>query len=100
MGKRIKTAREAAGLTQDKLAVILRTKKSTISAYENDKVDIKSSILLEIAKTLNCSVIYLLEGNLENSIDDRLQNVWKRLPNSEVKRVALAQLEALASLQV
>ena len=62
MGTRIREMRKAAGMSQEQLAEILCTKKATISAYENDHIDIKSSIVLEIAKALNCSGSYLLEG--------------------------------------
>ena len=47
--------RKAAGMSQEQLAELLCTKKATISAYENDRIDIKSSIVLEIAKALGCT---------------------------------------------
>ena len=43
---------------REQLAELLRTKKATISAYENDRIDIKSSIVLEIAKALGCTGSY------------------------------------------
>ena len=47
-------------LTQEELAEALCIKKSTVSMYENDKVDIKGSILVEISEVLDTSVNYLL----------------------------------------
>ena len=43
MGTRIREMRKAAGMSQEQLAELLCTKKATISAYENDRIDIKSS---------------------------------------------------------
>ncbi len=37
-------------MMQEKLAEELCVKKSTISMYENDKVDIKGSILIELSR--------------------------------------------------
>ena len=48
IGKRIREMRLAAGMSQEQLAEALCTKKCTISAYETDKIDIKSSILKEL----------------------------------------------------
>lgn len=47
-------------MTQEELAEALHIKKSTVSMYENDKVDIKGSILIELSKVLNTSPNYLL----------------------------------------
>lgn len=44
------------------------TKKSIVSAYENDKTDIKISILKQMAKILDTSVFYLA-GEFPNSQD-------------------------------
>ena len=41
LGQRIKAQRMKMGYTQEQLAEIMCVPKSTISAYENDKVDIK-----------------------------------------------------------
>ena len=41
LGQRIKAQRIRVGYTQEQLAEIMCVPKSTISAYENDKVDIK-----------------------------------------------------------
>ena len=74
MGTRIREMRKAVGMSQEQLAEILCTKKATISAYENDHIDIKSSIVLEIAKALNCSGSYLLEGKKAEVLDVRIMD--------------------------
>ena len=45
IGKRIRECRVKVGMTQEELAEALITKKSTVSAYENDKIDIKICLL-------------------------------------------------------
>ena len=73
----------------------LYTKKCTISAYETDKIDIKSSILKELAAVLHCSASYLLEGNKETEVDARLMTVLKEIEKSGLTEIALMQLRAL-----
>ena len=65
--KSIQECRVKMGMTQEKLAETLITKKSTISAYENDKIDIKVSVLKDLAKVLCTNVSYLVDGD-ENDI--------------------------------
>jgi HTH-type transcriptional regulator / antitoxin HipB len=49
---RIVKARESAGLTQEELAVRLKTQKTAISRIENHAEDIKLSTLARVAKAL------------------------------------------------
>ncbi len=98
MGTRIREMRKAAGMSQEQLAELLCTKKATISAYENDRIDIKSSIVLEIAKALGCTGLYLLEGKQEGDVDARIIEILVKLKNDQVKEIALRQLQALALL--
>ena len=98
MGARIREMRKAAGMSQEQLAEILCTKKATISAYENDHIDIKSSIVLEIAKALNCSGSYLLEGKKAEALDARIMDALLELKNDQMREVALKQIQALALL--
>ena len=95
---RIREMRKAAGMSQEQLAELLCTKKATISAYENDRIDIKSSIVLEIAKALGCTGSYLLEGKQEGDVDARIIEILGELKNDQVKEIALRQLQALALL--
>ena len=95
MGARIKEMRLAAGMSQEQMAEKLCTKKCTISLYENDKIDIKSSIVLELAKALNCTGSYLLEGNKGLELDHNIMLLLSQLTDERVKEIALKQLEAL-----
>jgi ribosome-binding protein aMBF1 (putative translation factor) len=52
IGAMLKMAREEAGLTQEQLAQMLRTKKTAISRIENHAEDIKLSTLEKIAQAL------------------------------------------------
>ena len=79
--------RKAAGMSQEQLAEILCTKKATISVYENDRIDIKSSIVLEIAKALGCTGLYLLKGTGVITIDDRIATILSGIKSNYVKEI-------------
>ena len=87
MGTRIREMRKAAGMSQEQLAEFLCTKKATISAYENDRIDIKSSIVLEIAKALGCTGAYLLEENGVITIDDKIATILSGIKSNYVKEI-------------
>ena len=84
---------------REQLAELLRTKKATISAYENDRIDIKSSIVLEIAKALGCTGSYLLEGNGVITIDDRIATILSGIKSNYVKEIALKQIQVLTEIE-
>ena len=80
------------------LAEELCVKKSTISMYENDKVDIKGSILIELSGVLHTSPNYLL--GMEEYEEDLLEiiTVYKNLKGSKTKQIALEQMKLLATM--
>lgn len=56
IGGRIRAARKKAGLTQKELADKLGVTSATVSAFENDKTNIKQSTLLKICNALSISL--------------------------------------------
>lgn len=61
MAERIKERRTAMGLTQEDLGDKLGLQKSAIAKYENGRVEnIKRTIILDMAKILDCSPAYLM----------------------------------------
>lgn len=52
IGVMLRQARELAGLTQEELAIRLKTRKTAISRIENHAEDIKLSTLDRVAKAL------------------------------------------------
>ena len=101
IGMRIKECRVKIGMTQEELAEELLTKKSTVSAYENDKIDIKISILKQIAKVLNTSVFYLVgEQDEDISIEVmQMAMVLQQIQNEELRKVAIEQVNVLANMK-
>ena len=99
LGKRIKECRLKKGMTQEALAEILFTKKSTISEYENDKIDLKFSVLKEIAKALDTSISYL-SGEQDEDINDVMQMTiaLQQIKSKELRRAAIAQVKVLAGM--
>ena len=99
LGKRIKECRLKKGMTQEALAEILFTKKSTISEYENDKIDLKFSVLKEIAKALDTSISYL-SGEQDEDIDDVMQVTiaLQQIKSKELRKAAIAQVKILAGM--
>lgn len=52
MGSRIRELRMLRGLTQEELAFLLYRKKNTISQYESGDVDMRASVIEQLAEVL------------------------------------------------
>ncbi len=100
IGQRIKECRVKMGMTQEELAEALYTKKCTISAYETGRIDIKVSILKDIAKALNTTAGYLMEGEAVGFDTDVMQVaiMLQEMKNEDVRKVAIEQVKALGKL--
>ncbi len=102
IGGRIKYCRIKQELSQEELAEMLFTTKQMISAYENEKVELKCNMLLDFAKSLNVSASYLLEGRVDQAPENKqlseLMRTFLELGDAKLQAVALAQIMALAQL--
>ena len=100
MGMRIRECRVKMGMTQEELAEVLYTKKCTISAYETGKIDIKVSILKDIARILNTTAGYLMDGEEMGFDADVMQlaMMLQEMKNKDVRNVAIEQVKILAKL--
>ena len=99
IGMRIRECRVKKGMTQEALADVLYAKKSTISEYENDKIDLKFSVLKEIAKALDTSISYL-SGEQDEDIDDVMQMTiaLQQIKSKELRKAAIAQVKIRAGM--
>lgn len=74
--------------------------KSTISAYENDKVDIKGSVLVELSEHLDTTLNYLL--GVEEKEDDafvmEMKSLLSQISDEKTKAILLAQIKAIVSM--
>lgn len=61
LGKRIKTSREALGISQRKFALMVGINQGHLSELENGEKNIKFLTLVKIAKGLNTTVEELVE---------------------------------------
>lgn len=99
LGQRIKAARIRKGMTQEQLAEMMCIPKSTISAYENDKVDIKGSVLVELSEHLDITPNFLL--GVEEKNDPFLAEtkaLFLLIKDDRVKEMLLAQIRAVVNI--
>lgn len=103
MGARIRECRKAVGVTQEELAERLCCKKSLISQYENNKVDIKGSVIVELAEVLGSTAGYLLNGEKGCMLKPEKEEMLKlleKIANLKLRKVALDQVEVLACIDL
>ena len=99
MGARIRECRKAVGMTQETLAERLCCKKSLISLYENNKVDIKGSVIVELSEALESTAGYLLNGEKSCDLDQEeteLLKLLNKITNRGLRKVAFDQVRVLA----
>lgn len=102
IGMRIRKCRLALGMTQEEMADVLQVKKVTLSAYENDRIDIKVSILKEIAVGLGTTVAYLIDGE-ESEFSLEVMQVARLLQgieNEQLGKAAMEQVKVLAGVKI
>lgn len=99
---RIKECRLALGMTQEELADVLQMKKVTLSAYENDRIDIKVSILKEIVMGLGTTVAYLIDGEESEFCLEVMQvaRLLQGIQNEQLRKAALEQVKVLAGVKL
>ena len=103
MGGRMKEQRIKAGMTQEQLAEMMCTSKAAISQYENNKVDIKGSVIVEIAGILGTTAGYLLNNEVSvGDVDEQMQEmmeIFRGLESDEIRQVAIEQMKILVKLK-
>lgn len=72
------------GLTQDELAELLNIDRYELSYYENGQKEIPVSLLIQMAKALNCSIDILLGMPFDYSYNKQ---------NNNLTTIALSQLQ-------
>ena len=101
---RIKNRRTMLGMTQEELSEAMGVPKSTISAYENDKVDIKASVIMELAGKLFTSPNYLLGFENEKDADDQdpllqtMETILRGIKDEKARQFLWVQLKAMGSI--
>ena len=86
------------GLTQDQLAEITLIPKPTLSSYENDRVDIKSSVIAELANALDTDPNYLILGEQDKaptSYVAEMTSLFNKITDPKTQQVLYVQIKAL-----
>ena len=95
----LKELREKHNLTQEELAEITFIPKPTISNYENDRIDIKSSVIAELAKALETDPNYLILGEkapeVANGFMNEAEGLFSKITDPKVQEMLLKQIRAL-----
>ena len=68
IGKRIREARKAKGITQKELGTEISRTESSIAKYEQGLVEIPNSVLQSIASALGVSVDYFFGKNSDSNV--------------------------------
>ncbi|OON87466.1 hypothetical protein BXO88_04135 [Oribacterium sp. C9] len=99
MGRIIRNCRKVLKMTQEQLAEAMCIPKSTISAYENDKVDIKASVLKELSDHLHTTPNYLMgfDRNDDPFISEA-EVMLTMIKDKKMQTMLLAQLKAWANM--
>ena len=99
LGQRIRAQRMRMGWTQEELAERTFIPKPTISNYENDRIDIKSSVIAELAEALQTDPNYLILGEKTPEADNRFVNeaaeLFSKITDPKVQEMLLKQIRAL-----
>lgn len=102
IGMRIRECRKRIGMTQEELAELMCVTPVQISHYENDKNDIKVSVLKELAGHLQVPVVCLIDGEYNCFSQEVMQvaMMLQEMQSVEVRKAAMEQVKILAGLSL
>ena len=101
VGQRIRECRKVMGMTQEELEVVSCIPKSTLSAYECDKVDIRIGTIKELATILHTTAGYLIDGDMPDMDEDIMQVVkmLQYMPEG-LRKAAVEQVKVLSKMKM
>jgi transcriptional regulator with XRE-family HTH domain len=89
-GRRIREARERAGLSQEELGAALGKDQGAMSEYESGKRRLSAIDLPTLAQALSISLNYFFQDETSaNAIDFLLLDEFRQLPSLEAKQAAI-----------
>ena len=103
IGGRIKKRRNDLGLSQEELAEKLFTSKQMISAYENNKTELKLQIVKELAVALDITTSFLINGTVAVESEEEtaeLVSLFNSLHKEEIRKIAIEQIRLLTQINV
>ena len=93
--ERLKKLRNDLGITQKELADKIGVNRTTVGGYETKGKEPSYNTLIKIAKTLNCSLDFLLGYSEENSSTNGAQQISPKLKASYEKLSKREDLQLL-----
>lgn len=85
VGSRLKDARKAKGITQEKLGEVLGLSKAAISLYESERRNPKLETIIEMMYVLGVSADYLLGTDVVVEIKDYDTPKYRTLRSEELE---------------
>jgi transcriptional regulator with XRE-family HTH domain len=104
MGERIRTAREEAGFSQEKLASLIYLRRATLSDIENGKVETDAGTLSLLSYCLRKPLLYffpkpIYEELVKKDMDAlslEMQMQFEQINGDELKKLAIDIIKAFA----
>lgn len=87
IGLRVKRAREAAGLTQERLSELMDVTAQYLSGVERGAVGLSVPVLIRLCSILLVSCDFILTGDTECSDATAITARLSRLPSEHIKNV-------------
>ena len=98
LGKRIRTAREKKGLSQEDLAALIELDQSIMSQLESGKRRLSVSELPSLSSALDVPIMYFFDEHMNSTdLDALLLQEFHRLPSAEWRQTAVNMIQLLTS---
>lgn len=115
IGDRLRSTREALGLTLEQVGDYIGVNKATVQRYETGEIDIKRSIAIRLSEILKVSPAYIMgwteepysydkekaapaDGDGLSPLDAQLMDLLRFLTDDQ-KKLLLAQIDTLLKPQ-
>ena len=100
LGQRIRTAREARGLSQEEFAARISRDQGAVSEYENGRRRLWATDLPVIAQALDMPLSYFYEEMITpEGLDAMLLREFQRLPDERSKQTVIQIVRLLSDLE-
>lgn len=97
LGKKIRQAREHAGLSQEQLGEVLGLGQRSMSEIENGKRRLAVAELPILAEALQVPILYFFTDvpSTSSALDEVLLDLFHQLPSDDIRHLVLEMIQLL-----